>query len=602
MKIRLLLTVLMAATFFMSQAQVTTVGVIGSATEGGWDTDTDMTQDPSDTSIWTINIDLTDGEVKFRANDGWDINWGATDFPSGVGIQGGPNIPVIAGNYDITFNHTTGVYTFSFDSPIGILGDATPGGWDEDTNMFYSDADGVFFATLDLTMGSAKFRKDDAWDVNWGSTDFPSGFGTQGGDNIPIPSAGTYYITLDTATGEYNFVEQVSYETIGIIGDATPGGWDEDTDMTKDANDPDMWTVFIDLTDGDVKFRADDAWDVNWGGGMFPIGTATQGGDNITVTAGYYRVDFNSETGDYSFNEVGNYASVGIIGDATPGGWEMDTDMIQDENDPTIWRLAMELTDGEAKFRADDAWDVNWGGAEFPIGVATPGGANIPVEAGEYNITFNTLTGEYNFEVFVVYDQISLVGKDSPAGAWPEPDDMGANDTYLTIDEDDNQLWTASNVSLTEADTTASDSGVKFRANTDWTVNWGARDFPGGTGTQDGDNIWSIAGTYNVSFNTETGDYLFSDPNSTEEILSPSAVKVYPNPASQTLNVNLEELNVSGEAQVRIIDMEGRVMQKTTLQLNSAISIDITGLNSGNYLLNISNSEFTVGKRFVVLN
>jgi len=602
MKIRLLLTAFLAMFLIIGQAQVTTVGIIGSATPGGWDADTDMTQDPNDTSIWTINIDLIDGEVKFRAEDDWAVNWGSTDFPTGIGLQGGENIPVIAGNYDVTFNHTTGVYSFSFDSPIGIIGSATPGGWDDDTNMFYSDADGVFFITLDLVMGEAKFRQDDDWAVNWGSTDFPSGIGTNGGDNIPIPNAGTYYITLDTSSGEYNFVEQVSYETVGIIGDATPGGWDEDTDMTKDANNPDMWTIFIDLTDGEVKFRADDDWAVSWGSLDFPIGTATQGGDNIPVTAGYYRVDFNSETGDYSFTEVGNYASIGIIGDATPGGWAMDTDLTQDENDPTIWRAAMELTDGEAKFRANDDWAAgDWGGSEFPIGVGTQGGANIPIEAGEYNITLNTLTGEYSFEAFVVYDQISLVGKDGPFGAWPEEDDMGAVDTYLTVDENNNQLWTVNDVTLTTADTTASDGGIKFRAETDWTINWGAKDFPGGIGTQSGDNIWCSAGTYKVTFNTETGEYLFSDPNSTEEVLTPSSVKVFPNPAAHTLNVNLEELNVSGEATIRIFDMQGKVIKRTALMLTNNMSVDVSGLNTGNYLLNISNGEFTVGKRFSVV-
>jgi len=598
MKIRLLLTAFLTLLFFWTQAQVTTVGIIGTSTEFGWDSDTDMVQDPNDTSIWTLNVDLTDGVMKFRANDDWAINWGGADFPTGVGTQDGPDIPIVAANYDITFNHTTGVYSFSFDSPIGIIGDATPGGWDDDTNMFYNEAEGLFFTTLDLTMGQAKFRQDDDWIVNWGSADFPSGTGTQDGDNIPIPSAGTYYITLDTSSGEYNFVEQVSYETIGIIGDATPGGWDDDTDLTKDANDPNMWTVFIDLTDGGAKFRANDEWVVDWGSADFPIGTGVQGGDNIPVTAGYYRVDFNSETGDYSFTEVGNYATIGIIGDATPGGWDNDTDLIQDANDPTIWRVAIELTDGEAKFRADDDWIVNWGGAEFPIGVGTQDGANIPVEAGEYNVTLNTLTGEYNFEVFVVYDQVSLVGEAGPFGAWPATDDMGAVDAYLTVDPVENQLWTLAGAVLTDA---ADGGGVKFRANTDWAVNWGSEDFPGGIGTQDGSNILCVAGTYDVSLNSETGEYLFSDPNGTEEILSPSAVKVYPNPASYSLNVNLEELNVSGEAVLKVFDMQGKVIKRMNLQLTNNISIDVSELNAGNYLLNISNGEFTVGKRFAVI-
>jgi len=597
MKIRLLFTALMAVACMTLNAQITTVGIIGSATPAGWDADTDMIQSDTDTAMWTINIDLVDGEAKFRANDDWAINWGASDFPTGVATQDGSNIPVVAGNYDITFNSVTGVYSFSVDSPIGIIGSATPGGWDMDTNMFV-DSNGVFFATLDLVMGEAKFRANDDWAINWGSADFPMGTGTQDGDNIPIPSAGTYFITLDTASGAYNFVEQVSYESIGIIGSATPGGWDEDTDLVKSADDPNQWSLFVDLVDGEAKFRADNDWGTNWGSTDFPSGTATQDGDNIPVTAGYYRVDFNSETGDYSFTSVGNYESVGIIGDATPGGWDADTDLTQDADDPTIWKGAMLLTDGEAKFRADDDWTVNWGGSDFPSGVAEQDGANIPVVAGEYNITFNSLTGEYSFEVFVVYDQISLVGEASPAGAWPEPDDMGANDTYLNQSADDDQLWSLDDVTVTDA---AEGGGVKFRANTDWAVNWGLDTFPAGIGTQDGANIPSVAGTYDVTFNSETGEYLFAETGtSTEDVLNPSDITVFPNPAVTQISVDLSTLNVDGQADVSIFDMQGRLIKRTNTQLQDVINVDVSQLTTGNYLINISNDKFTIGKRFSI--
>ena len=62
------------------QAQITTVGLIGDATPGGWDVDTTMMQDPVDSNIWTLTILLNDGFAKFRANDDWAINWGSADF------------------------------------------------------------------------------------------------------------------------------------------------------------------------------------------------------------------------------------------------------------------------------------------------------------------------------------------------------------------------------------------------------------------------------------------------------------------------------------------------------------------------------------------
>lgn len=50
-------------------------GLIGSATNGGWDNSTPMTYDSS-TKKWTATTTLIAEEFKFRANNGWDINLG----------------------------------------------------------------------------------------------------------------------------------------------------------------------------------------------------------------------------------------------------------------------------------------------------------------------------------------------------------------------------------------------------------------------------------------------------------------------------------------------------------------------------------------------
>ncbi len=87
------------------------IGIVGSAI-GSWDNDLNMNQSPTDPTVWTLTITASDGEAKFRLNDGWDTNWGAADFPTGVGVQEGENIPVPAGTYDVTFNSSTGEYSF----------------------------------------------------------------------------------------------------------------------------------------------------------------------------------------------------------------------------------------------------------------------------------------------------------------------------------------------------------------------------------------------------------------------------------------------------------------------------------------------------------
>lgn len=581
-------------------SQIASVGLIGSATPNGWDSEIPMTQ--VNDSTWTLHTTLIKGEVKFRANNNWDVNWGFTDFPTGVGIQGGPNIPVFAGTYDISFNSKSGAYVFVVESPVGIIGDATPTGWDSDTNMFKDTSAHGYFVDITLKVGGAKFRLNDAWTRNWGSNSFPTGTGTQGGDNIPIPKAGKYHVTFDTLSGAYNFTEKVAYQFISLIGDGTAGGWSTDTDLKQDVNKPEIWKLDVALLNGSVKFRADHAWTVNWGGTTFPTGVGIAGGDNIPVTQGNYRVTFNTDTKEYNFQLIEDYNFISLIGNAVPGGenWDKDLDLTKSTEDPTVWKGTYELVTGEVKFRANHAWDVNWGSGDFPSGVGEQGGANIPVTAGRYKITFNTLSGAYNFEAFVVYDKVSIVGKNGPFGQWPSNDDGGANDAYLTISPENDQVWTGTNISLTNADTTVGDSGIKFRANTAWTVNWGSRAFPSGVGTQDGQNIWCKEGSWDVVFNTLTGDYVFTPHSATHDIFDPLTISLYPNPSTDVLNVDVTALKLMGEVVLKVYDISGKLMITQAKKADSLINIDISSLKTGNYLLNIISEKAIVGKQFSV--
>lgn len=62
---------------------------------------------------WYVNATYSEAtELKFAANGSWDINWGDTAFPVGVGTNGGPNIPVAAGTYLVIFNDILGEYYF----------------------------------------------------------------------------------------------------------------------------------------------------------------------------------------------------------------------------------------------------------------------------------------------------------------------------------------------------------------------------------------------------------------------------------------------------------------------------------------------------------
>lgn len=89
----------------------TTWGLIGSATAAvtggdGWGNDANMTYDAAN-KLWKITINLSAGEVKFRANDSWDLNYG-DDGADKVLEAGGANIAVAsAGNYTISLDLST---------------------------------------------------------------------------------------------------------------------------------------------------------------------------------------------------------------------------------------------------------------------------------------------------------------------------------------------------------------------------------------------------------------------------------------------------------------------------------------------------------------
>jgi hypothetical protein len=304
------------ATTFQSSdcGKFCTVGIIGDATKGGWDNDTDMRLADvtrTDKETWTITLYLEGGKkVKFRASDSWDTNWGDTAFPEGTGTQGGPDIVIpTSGYYKVTFNSENGDYTFtSLTTPtfgsIGIIGSGTAGGWDSDTDLTQDPSDDhIWTGTVTLTDGEAKFRADNDWAVNWGAEGYPSGYGIGNGPNIPV-KAGTYFVMMNDATGEYAFMpanRSTPYAKLGIIGSATSGGWDSDTDLTANPYNPYSWSKIVTVTDGESKFRADDAWDVNWGASEFPAGVGAANGPNIPTKEGTYFVTFNTGTGEYYF-------------------------------------------------------------------------------------------------------------------------------------------------------------------------------------------------------------------------------------------------------------------------------------------------------------
>ena len=122
-----------------------------------------------------------------------------------IGSWGGNNIIVNGGigYYLIKANLIEKTYSW-LKTEWGIIGPAQPGGWDNDSNMTYSVATGLWTTTLDLVAGDMKFRANDAWTINYGDTGADRKLDFEGA-NIPVAVAGNYSVTLDLRGPIYRY-------------------------------------------------------------------------------------------------------------------------------------------------------------------------------------------------------------------------------------------------------------------------------------------------------------------------------------------------------------------------------------------------------------
>jgi hypothetical protein len=289
------------AAFAFLGAKSQTISIVGTGVNGWAPANgTEITLSTIDNVTYTItDLVVNTGEVKFRQDLDWLVNWGSNTWPSGTGTQGGANIPTVAGTYDVTFNRVTGAYSFegsaAFDA-IGVWGpavDPTNGFSGNDVEMITSDGITYRLSGFTFSTGAAKFLVNNNPSQAYGGDAFPSGTAALGGGGIPV-LGGAYTVVFVPSTGAYTF----SYPSIGLIGNAAQG-WDVDIDMST--TNGELYTLQgIQLVDGFIKFRQDDSWTTNWGVGGASANILAQNGTDIPVTAGTYDVTFNRITLEWS--------------------------------------------------------------------------------------------------------------------------------------------------------------------------------------------------------------------------------------------------------------------------------------------------------------
>ncbi len=279
---------------------------------------------------------------------------------------------------------------------LGVVGSATPGGWGNenipDLKFYTTATTDVYVAYVTLRNGEIKFRNNNDWSENWGD-DGNDGTLDSYGANIPV-SAGTYKIEVNFSSMTYT-METYSW---GIVGSATPNQWNGPDLMLHYNSYQDDWRAVVTLGEGEVKFRFNNDWGLNYGDDGAD-GSMEANGANISVSSGHYLVSMNLNTQTYSMEQVDVW---GLVGSATANGWDGPNDKFMPDfgiMEGYYYLSGAELVDGEIKVRQNDAWGLNYGD-DGNDGLMEVNGANIPVSAGIYNIILNMAANPPTIEMY----------------------------------------------------------------------------------------------------------------------------------------------------------------------------------------------------------
>ena len=273
-----------------------------------------------------------------------------------------------------------------------MLGQVNGNEWDATSPVWMNKiSDGVYQLKVTTTAdknwfkfyAGSKFVSNDWTSINAGAlgckengSEDAFGFIIYNGDSwgelqTPvIPGAGTWIVTLDMNNLTYTVQKPILY----MAGDAN--GWKHSDVLNSE--DGVHYTGYMYLNQNGFKFCTQKNWNgTNYGGAFFG-----ESEDNIMMTqeAGFYQVDVDLSAKTYTLTPF----TIGIIGNATPTGWDSDTNMTYNPEEH-CWELKnVTLSDGEMKFRHTNDWSLSWGGELDNL--TTQNGPNIVVAAGTYDI------------------------------------------------------------------------------------------------------------------------------------------------------------------------------------------------------------------------
>lgn len=402
--------------------------VIGSAV-GGWNPENDQYMDyDKEAGVYTLTLDLSPGEFKFRApnkdaDNPWAFNLGLdgdsrTIFDEeNVSLTGnGANVGTTGGNYTLILDVNAETFTIiQNEAPeltdwTGVVLDAVGTGISADNenatadpsswnwgNVLVADNEGVPSSNAGIYTwtwegivleanegfkvrtlnGEAAPQNDIAFDLGYGALDAENSSEkvVDADGNLSVSEKGEYDITLviDAINGDVKTltITETAPAALFMIG-GTIGGWDwaaNSIEMIPVHSHENLYWKIVWMeaeTDG-FKFAPEKAWGNDFGMAEdLGNGEYSFGGDNLVAPAesGYYMVVVDLDAEKISVVEPEVY----LIGDAV-GSWDTANPAAMFTVDNANEKLSFQgtLNNAELRMFAWHSYFTDWWQSEFMI-------------------------------------------------------------------------------------------------------------------------------------------------------------------------------------------------------------------------------------------
>ena len=509
--------------------------------------------------------------------------WGENEFSVPEGETQAPEaaeLPIVAGGgdniaaytthrfYSLTLDKATPklIKNFSFNQ-IGVIGSFN--GWAADVVMNFNAEKQRFYADVEFAEdGQFKLRADADWALNWGAEAF--GMTVSNGDGNLEAKAGSYRIyanmnnpaamTIELNAGMYGKEEPVGGTTTpdtpepeptpvlgwGLVGEYN--GWGAEADVMLTSDGTFLAAKGVALS-GQVKFRKDGGWDVNFGapGDVEPVEIAVNtelelvaGGKNFTIAEGTYDVYLDEANAKAWFINDGSYPGGGAAPEASE--WGIVGDVNNWGNTPGVTDVVMyttpteglfvaknaEMPDGAFKIRANNEWNdaANYG-TETAGNVAVDHVYNVISSGGSCNMTLAAGTYDIWFDLNAKKVYIMTPGKDisaAVAGTPEAPKPVEGEPWYLVGNfngwkpADANYQMTFDGTWYVFKNFAADGKGMKFVGDANYSRERVGTFTSANTAisvSKSSGDMFPTAGTYDVYLNADASKAYFMTPGTT---------------------------------------------------------------------------------------